>query len=168
VIFSPRSPVDTTVAIVWFTTAITKLKTMFQKIIATDNVQTTFIIRLMVGAVFLSEGIQKFLFASTLGSGRFARIGLPNPETLGPLVGSFEIVCGALILLGLFTRLAAIPLLTIMLVAISVTKVQLLEDKGFWGMLHDSRTDWAMLLGCIFLFITGAGKWSVDRKLNKQ
>jgi len=53
-------------------------------------------------------------------------------------------------------------------VAISVTKVQLLEDKGFWGMLHDSRTDWAMLLGCIFLFITGAGKWSVDRKLNKQ
>lgn len=140
---------------------------MFQKIVATGNVPTTFIIRLMAGAVFLSEGIQKFLFAETLGSGRFAKIGLPNPEFLGPLVGSFEIICGALVLLGLFTRLAAVPLLTIMLVAISVTKVQLLQDKGFWGMLHDSRTDWAMLLGCVFLLITGAGKWSVDRKLIK-
>ena len=141
---------------------------MVRKIIQTDNAASTVIIRLMVGAVFLSEGIQKFLFANKLGAGRFAKIGLPNPDFLGPFVGSFEIVCGLLILAGLFTRLAAIPLLTIMLVAIATTKAQLLNDNGFWSMLHDSRTDWAMLLGSIFLIIKGGGKWSFDQKIAKH
>lgn len=141
---------------------------MLRKIIQTDNAGTTLIIRLMVGAVFLSEGMQKFLFADKLGAGRFAKIGLPNPDFLGPFVGSFEIICGILVLIGLLTRLAAIPLLCIMLVAIATTKVQLLADYGFWSMLHDSRTDWAMLLGSIFLLIRGGGKWSVDSKIIKQ
>ena len=141
---------------------------MLRKIIQTDNAGTTLIIRLMVGAVFLSEGIQKFLFADKLGAGRFDKIGLPNPDFLGPFVGSFEIICGILVLLGLLTRLAAIPLLCIMLVAITTTKAQLLADNGFWSMLHDSRTDWAMLLGSIFLLIRGGGKWSVDQKIIKQ
>ncbi len=138
---------------------------MLRKIIHTDNAGTTLIIRLMVGAVFLSEGVQKFLFADKLGAGRFAKIGLPNPDFLGPFVGSFEIICGILMLFGLLTRLAAIPLLCIMLVAIATTKAQLLADNGFWSMLHDSRTDWAMLLGCIFLLIRGGGNWSVDHKI---
>jgi putative oxidoreductase len=141
---------------------------MFRKLIQTDNAKTTIIIRMMVGAVFLSEGIQKFLYAEKLGSGRFAKIGLPNPDFLGPFVGSFEIACGILILIGLFTRLAAIPLFTIMIVAISTTKAQLLADTGFWSMLHDSRTDWSMLLGSIFLFINGAGECSIDRKIMNQ
>lgn len=141
---------------------------MFRKILQTDNSKTTIIIRLMTGAVFLSEGIQKFLFANKLGAGRFAKIGLPNPDFLGPFVGSFEIVCGALVLIGLFTRLAAIPLLTIMIVAIATTKAQLLADNGFWSMLHDSRTDWAMLLGSIFLIIKGGGNWSLDKKIANQ
>ena len=142
---------------------------MLHKIVQTDNANTTIIIRLMVGAVFLSEGIQKFLFADKLGAGRFAKIGLPNPDFLGPFVGSFEIVCGKLVLVGLFTRLAAIPLLAIMLVAIATTKAQLLADNGFWSMLHDSRTDWVMLLASIFLLIKGGGYWSLDNKLfNKK
>lgn len=140
-------------------------KQMFRKILNTDQAATTIIIRLMVGAVFLSEGIQKFLFADKLGAGRFAKIGLPDPNFLGPFVGSFEIVCGALVLIGLMTRLAAIPLLTIMLVAIAVTKAQLLADNGLWSMLHDSRTDWSMLLGSIFLIIKGGGRWSFDHKI---
>lgn len=140
---------------------------MFQKIINTDNSKSTILIRLMVGAVFLSEGIQKFLFADKLGAGRFAKIGLPSPDFLGSFVGSFEILCGILVLVGLFTRLAAIPLFIIMLVAIVTTKAQLLTDNGFWSMLHDSRTDWAMLLGSIFLLIKGGGFWSCDKKLMK-
>jgi len=119
----------------------------------------------MVGAVFLSEGIQKFLFSDKLGSGRFAKIGLPAHEFLGPFVGTFEIVCGLLILIGLLTRLAAIPIFTIMLVAIASTKMQLLAENGFWSMLHDSRTDWAMLLGSIFLVIRGGGHYSVDQNI---
>lgn len=141
---------------------------MFQKIVKTDKAGTTIIIRVMVGAVFISEGIQKFLFADKLGTGRFAKIGLPTPDFLGPFVGSFEIVCGLFVLLGLLTRLSAIPLLIIMLVAIVSTKTQLFIDNGFWPMLHDSRTDWAMLLGSIFLIVKGGGKWSLDRSLWKQ
>ena len=140
---------------------------MNNKIFNTDNSKTTILIRLMVGVVFLSEGVQKFLFADTLGAGRFAKIGLPSPEFLGSFVGSFEIVCGSLILLGLLTRLASIPLIIIMLVAIATTKTEVLADKGFWEMMHGSRTDWAMLLGSVFLFIKGGGLWSLDKRLMK-
>jgi putative oxidoreductase len=93
----------------------------FKKIVLTDNDATTLLIRSMVGAVFLSEGIQKFLFPDKLGTGRFEKIGLPNPEFLGPFVGSFEIICGSLVLIGLVTRLAAIPLIIVMLVAIATS-----------------------------------------------
>ena len=141
---------------------------MFQKLIHTDQSKTSILIRLMVGAVFLSEGIQKFLFPETLGAGRFAKIGLPSPEFLGSFVGTFEMLCGALVLLGLFTRFASIPLIIIMLVAIATTKAEVLVNEGFWEMLHGSRTDWAMLLGSIFLLIKGGGLWSIDNKLMKN
>jgi len=122
------------------------------------------LIRLMVGAVFLSEGIQKFLFSESLGVGRFIKIGIPAPEVMAPFVGVVEIVCGMLVLLGLFTRLAAIPLIINMLVAIATTKIPILLEKGFWAMAHESRTDWSMLLGSIFLLIVGAGWWSMDAR----
>ena len=141
---------------------------MKNRILNTDNSKAIILIRLMVGVVFLSEGIQKFLFTGTLGAGRFEKIGLPLPEFLGSFVGSFEIVCGTLILLGLLTRLASIPLIIIMLVAIATTKLEILTEKGFWEMMHESRTDWAMLLGSIFLLIRGGGFWSVDKALTKN
>ncbi|MBX2939805.1 MAG: DoxX family protein [Ferruginibacter sp.] len=135
---------------------------MLQKIIGSDQSKTTVIIRLMVGAVFLSEGIQKFVFPAIRGAGRFQKIGLPSPETLGTFVGAFEIVCGLLILLGFLTRMASIPLIIIMLVAIATTKIQVIETEGVWAMLHGSRTDWAMLLGSIFLLFKGSGSFSID------
>lgn len=112
-----------------------------------------------------SEGIQKFLFADKLGAGPFAKIYLPNPDFLGSFVGGFEIVCGTLVLLGFFTRLAAIPLLTITLVAIPTTKTQILAENGFWSMLHNCRTDWTILLGSIFLLIKSGGRWSLAYKI---
>jgi putative oxidoreductase len=136
-----------------------------RKLTGTDTAATTVLIRLMVGVVFVSEGIQKFLFPDTLGSGRFAKIGLPNPEFLGPFVGTSEIVCGSLILIGLLTRMAVIPLIIIMVVAIATTKADVLANDGFWEMMHGSRTDWSMLLGSIFLLVKGGGRWSVDQKL---
>lgn len=141
---------------------------MLQSIIATDTSRTTILVRLIVGAVFFSEGIQKFLFPDIRGAGRFEKIGLPAPEFLGDFVGSFEIICGALILLGLLTRLAAIPTLIIMLVAIATTKSTVYLEKGFWELLHGSRTDWSMLLGSIFLIIRGAGYWSLDHHLSRH
>jgi len=63
----------------------------------------------MIDCVFLTEGIQKFLFSESLGVGRFIKIGIPAPEIIAPFVGVVEIVCGVHVLIGLITRLAAIP-----------------------------------------------------------
>jgi putative oxidoreductase len=121
-----------------------------------------FAVRLIVGCVFLSEGIQKFLFSESLGVGRFIKIGIPAPEIMAPFVGVVEIVCGTLVLIGLITRLAAIPLIINMLVAISTTKIPILLEKGFWAMAHEARTDWSMILGSLFLLIVGGGQRSLD------
>ena len=141
---------------------------MWQRITGIHAPAAVILVRLMVGAVFLSEGIQKFLFPDQLGVGRFLQIGLPMPEVLGPLVGSVEIACGTLVLLGLLTRLAVIPLLIIMAVALTTTKWPMLADQGFWTMAHEARTDWSMTLGALFLLIVGAGPWSLDARLSSR
>ena len=136
----------------------------------------TILVRLLVGlAVFIPEGIQKLLFPEILGAGRFAAIGIPWPELMGPFVGVVEIVCGTLIVVGLATRFAAIPLIIVMLVAIITTKIPILLGHdfwlfqapdtaryGFWSMAHEARNDFAMLIGAFYLLINGAGRWSID------
>jgi uncharacterized membrane protein YphA (DoxX/SURF4 family) len=136
-----------------------------QQIISTRAPGVVLLIRLAVGAIFLSEGIQKFLFPAELGVGRFLKIGIPSAGLTAPFVGVCEIVCGALILVGLLTRLAAVPLIVDMLVAILTTKIPMLLKSGFWTMAHEARVDYAMLLGLFFLFIVGAGVWSIDARL---
>jgi uncharacterized membrane protein YphA (DoxX/SURF4 family) len=142
----------------------------------------TILIRLVVGlVVFFPEGLQKLLFPGILGAGRFANIGVPFPELTGPFVGVVETICGALIILGLFTRLAAIPLIVIMIVAIVSTKVPILLGQdfwifhlpkmaryGFWSMMHEARDDFGMLLGSLYLLIVGAGRWSLDGLLSRD
>jgi uncharacterized membrane protein YphA (DoxX/SURF4 family) len=105
------------------------------------------------------------MFPADVGAGRFAKIGISAPEFVAPLVGSFETVCGALVLCGLLTRLAAVPLIAVMLTAIATTKVPILLNQGFWKMAHEARTDWSMLLGATFLLIVGAGPWSLDARI---
>ena len=141
---------------------------VWKRILRSDGPGWVILIRLMVGAVFLSEGIQKFLYPAEVGAGRFAKIGLPAPEALAPFVATFEIACGLLVLLGLFTRLAAVPLIAIMLVAIATTKMPILMASGFWKMAHEARTDYSMLLGSLFLLILGGGAWSLDASLRKR
>jgi putative oxidoreductase len=133
------------------------------------------LIRLLVGWVFLLEGILKYLWIDDLGVGRFESIGIPLPHFTAPFVGLVEMVCGALVIVGLFTRLAAIPLLVDISVAILSTKVPILLGHGFWrfslpklkhygllSMLHEARTDISMVLGLIFILIVGAGSLSID------
>ena len=139
------------------------------------------LIRLMVGAVFLSEGLQKFIYPALRGPGRFADIGFPNPAFFGYFVGLFEVAAGALLLLGFLTRLAALAMAVNMTVALVVTKLPVLlgrgfgpfgvrdlDTYGFWAMAHEMRTDWAMLLGALLLLIAGAGPWSLDARLARR
>jgi putative oxidoreductase len=126
------------------------------------------LIRLPVGVVFLSEGIQKFLFPEILGTDRFQLLGFSHAAFWADFTGFFEIICAVLILLGLFTRLAAIPLLIIMIVAFITTKYPELSEKGFWLTLHDYRTDFAMTLLLIFLLKYGAGNYSLDKYIRRD
>src|SRR4051794_10641427 len=100
------------------------------------------LIRILVGVVFLSEGVQKFLFSDALGVGRFVKIGIPAPQLSAPFVGVVEIVCGALLLVGFLTRLASVALLIDITVAIATTKLPMLFARGFWATAHEARTDW--------------------------
>jgi len=141
----------------------------------TTNSIPVLLIRLLVGWVFLVEGILKYLWIDDLGVGRFISIGIPVPHFSAPFVGLVEIVCGALVIIGLFTRLAAIPLLIDISVAILSTKIPILLGRGYWrftlpklkhygvlSMLHEARTDISMVLGLIFILIVGAGAMSAD------
>jgi putative oxidoreductase len=140
---------------------------MSSRVLASTAPASVILIRLVVGWVFLSEGIQKFLFPVALGAGRFAQIGIPNPQIMAPLVGAVEILFGGLLILGLFTRPATIPLLIVISVAIRTTKVPILMKQGFWAMVHEARTDFCMVFGLVFLLIVGAGRLSLDRAVSR-
>jgi putative oxidoreductase len=157
------------------------MKPLSERLFSTHATAATILIRLLVGWVFLSEGIQKFLFPAALGAGRFAKIGIPLPELMGPLIGIVEIAGGSLLLLGLLTRPAALILLINISVAILSTKIPILlghgywlfslpnlKTYGFWSMAHEARTDLSMFLGLLFLLIVGAGSWSADSKLMRE
>ncbi len=136
------------------------------------------LIRLLVGWVFLLEGILKFALPDELGVGRFISIGIPEPQVMAAFVGVVEIICGVLLLAGFLTRFAATALLINIGVAIVSTKIPIWLGHGYWrftlpklkhygflSMLHEARTDLSMVLGLIFLLMVGAGAWSLDGKI---
>jgi len=134
------------------------------------------LVRLLVGlVVFFPEGLQKLIFPEILGAGRFLHIGISYPDIMGPFANVAETLCGALIILGLLTRLPAIPLIVIMVVAIPILlghdfwifHVPKLPRYGFWSMAHEARADFCMLLGSLYLLIVGAGQWSLDALLSR-
>jgi putative oxidoreductase len=129
------------------------------RVAATNAPAAALLIRIAVGGIFLSEGIQKFLSPVELGVGRFTQIGIPAPAVMATFVGVVEIGCGFLLIVGLLTRLATVPLVVDMAVAIATTKAPILLKSGFWKMAHEAGTDYAMLLGCSFLALVGAGAY---------
>ncbi len=133
------------------------------------------LIRLYVGLIFASEGILKFLRPEQLGPGRFDKAGIPAPTFFAYLDGLFEIACGVLILVGLLTRLAAVPMIVNMIGALAITKLPILWSdaplykaaSGGWDFLRESRVDLAMLCGSLFLLAVGAGSYSLDARLKR-
>jgi putative oxidoreductase len=132
----------------------------------------TILVRLAVGGVFVASGAIKFLYANQ-GVGRFAKLGLPAPGPLANFVAAVEVVAGLLLLVGLATRLAAVPLVVDMLAAIGVSKLPMLfgpgpepvaaaPKVGFWAFAYQARLDTTMLLCALFLLVAGAGAWSLD------
>lgn len=126
---------------------------------------TTALIRLAVGLIFLTQGILKYIDPA-MGVIRFTKIGFPHPYFTAHFVGAVEIVCASLVLLGLWTKPAALPLLVVISTAIATTKIPELfrPNQGFWYMVSDARTDFAMLCCLIFLLLEGGGSWALDAR----
>lgn len=114
--------------------------------------------RIAVGVVFLGTGWGKLHDLDKI-TGFFTELGIPAPGFNAVLVSSAELVCGVLILLGLFTRLAAIPLMVVMIVAIATAKRSeiggLSDLLGFVEMLYIVLLSW--------LATAGPGPFSLDR-----
>jgi len=134
------------------------------KLLQTNASGAVILIRLVVGGVFLSEGIQKFLYPAENGAGRFARIGIPSPDVMGPFVGVVEIVCGTLIVLGLLTRLAAIPLIINMLVAVFVVHGRFGFFMNWGGQQAGEGIEFHIVTIALLLMILvrGSGTASLD------
>jgi putative oxidoreductase len=126
-------------------------------------------IRLAVGLIFFTQGILKFIDPN-MGVNRFTRIGFSHPAFTAHFVGVFEIVCGLMVLLGIWTRLASVPLLVIISTAIATTKIPELSrpNQGFWFVVSDARTDFAMLCCLLFLIVSGGGAWSLARSIGRR
>jgi uncharacterized membrane protein YphA (DoxX/SURF4 family) len=120
------------------------------------------LIRLAAGLIFFTQGILKYTDPH-MGVLRFTRIGFPHPYFIAHFVGAFEILCGFLVILGLWTRAAAVPLLIVIATAIVTTKIPELfrVNQGFWYMVSDARTDFAMFCSLLFLILAGGGAWSL-------
>jgi len=154
---------------------------LWKKICEPTGANANILIRLVVGGVFLNEGILKFLYPDAQAFGRFATIGIPYPDFFGPFVATVETICGAMVILGLLTRPAAIALFIDISVAIFTTKIPVLLGHGYLGftlmglphygflsMVHEARTDFSMWFGLLFLLLTGPGRWSADAWLTKK
>jgi uncharacterized membrane protein YphA (DoxX/SURF4 family) len=152
--------------------------TLLERILLPGDSRWVILVRVMLAGVFISEGYLKLVDPAWLGAGRFTKIGIPWSDFTGPLVEWTELACGLLLALGLFSRLAAIPLIIVMIVAILSTKIPILlghdwwifslrklERYGFFSMTHEGRLDYAMLLGAIFMLLTGSGRWSLDERI---
>jgi putative oxidoreductase len=129
------------------------------------EMRSIFLIRLAVGLIFFTQGLLKYTDPK-MGVVRFAHIGFPHPYFTAHFVGAFEMVCGFLVLFGLLTRLASLPLLIVIGTAIATTKIPELfrQGQGFWFMVSDAQTDFAMICSLIFLITMGPGRLSLDAR----
>lgn len=152
-----------------------KSASWLHSLISTRAPAAVALIRLYVGLVFACEGVLKFTRVTALGTGRFDKAGIPAPAFFAGLDGVFEIACGLLILVGLLTRLAAVPMIIDMLGALLITKLPIFwgraplfrGEHGWWDFIHESRADLAQLCGSLFLLLVGAGAYSLDAYLTR-
>jgi putative oxidoreductase len=141
-----------------------------------DGPRANLLIRLMAGSVFFWEGLMKFVFLNQ-GVGRFTKLGFPFPVFTAHFVGGLEIVGGIMLMLGLGTRLIAIPFIVEMLVAMLSTKPGIFlgtsplplppapPQIGLWAVLHEIRSEYAQLVSTLFLLLSGPGPVSLDAAL---
>ena len=118
------------------------------------------VLRVVIGVVFLAHGIEKFFVSGVGGTaGFFGQIGIPLPGLSAFLVAFFELVGGAALIVGFYTRLAAIPLAVISLVAMLTVHL----SNGFFNQQGGVEYTLTLLAACVALILSGAGEAAVQR-----
>jgi putative oxidoreductase len=127
------------------------------------------LIRLAVGLIFLSQGILKFIDPAT-GLLRFTKIGFTPASFTAHFVATLAILSGVLVLLGLATRPATIPLPAVISIAMVTTKIPefFRPTQGGWYSVSDARADFAMPCSLIFLLATGGGSLDIEARFAGQ
>ena len=141
---------------------------LIKLILSTENDNKIIYLRSIVGLIFITEGILKYLYLEVYGPSFFNEIGFRYAFFWAYFTGAFEISCGFLVIIGLFTRIASIPLLIIMIIALITTKLPLLANRGFWTFAHECRLEFSLTVLLVLLIIYGGGKWSADLKILNQ
>ena len=146
---------------------------------STKGTSATLLLRLMSGSIFLWEGILKFVYVNQ-GVGRFTKLGFPYPAETAHFISVLEIVGGFLLILGYRSRLVSLIFVGEMIVAILTTKLALYfgtsplplpvspPQVGIWVVLHEVRTDFSLLITCLFIALTGPGLFSLDARSSKS
>lgn len=138
---------------------------ILNRILQTSGDSKLVFVRFITGTIFVSEGIQKYLVVSLIGPSYFRELGFGHPMFWTYFTGTFELVCGLLVIAGLFTRIASIPLLAIMTTAFFTAKLPVLIHKGFLSFAHVYRIDFALTFLVIMLLVYGGGLWSADLRI---
>jgi putative oxidoreductase len=119
--------------------------------------------RLTLGVVFVESGWGKLHHLDQVIK-FFGELKIPAPQIQAPFVAGTELVCGALVLVGLLTRLASIPLSIVMVVAIATAKID--RITGWSDIFGFSEFLYIVLFS--YLFTKGPGALSIDRLICKQ
>ncbi len=119
--------------------------------------------RLSVGLLFLSTGWGKVHDLEKVTK-FFVTLGIPAPGLNAVVVGYSELICGALLVVGLFTRLATVPLIVSMVVAILTAK--LADIHGVFDLVGADEFTYLCVL--VMIALIGPGKLSLDALLVKS
>ena len=124
------------------------------------------LIRIMMGLIFVLEGLQKILQPGTWGTERFVAIGMPWPQFIAPAVGGIETACGLALILNLYAGEAALILMMVSIGAVVSTRIPILmgqpfgpfhlppaQPTGWLAFLHESRLDLAMFFSSLAVAI---------------
>ena len=119
--------------------------------------------RLSLGYVFIRSGWMKFINLHNT-SVFFSRLGIPLPGLNAPLVAGTEFLCGIMILLGLFTRIASLPLIFILIIAIITAKFRAVQDLSQFFCMFE----YLFIVLFLWLVVKGAGALSIDRLIEGE
>jgi putative oxidoreductase len=121
-------------------------------------------VRIIVGIIMFAHGLQKLQGGPANFGGLLSQLGVPAPELMAYVVTFVELVGGALLIVGLLSRLSALLLTIDLVVAILLVKlnVGLIAPQGSGA---GAELDLALIAGLLVILLAGPGRFSLDYAL---